>query len=122
MAEILGRDLDNWDDSLAAREPYNLSDSSDISYQFMTGADLIRSARISREWKMPIAIPAQATSNTLLAGEIATSIGTNLIDVMANYVPNIANLGAQSAIEIVEGEKKPESIKEKLFKGTEIGG
>lgn len=121
MAEILGRDLDNWDDSLAAREPYNLSDSSDTGYQFMTGSDLMRSARISSEWKMPVAIPAQATRETYKIAQPFISAGTALSDVIANYVPNLESMAAQSAIELVEGEEKPKSIREKLLQGTEVG-
>lgn len=122
MAEILGKDLDNWDNSLATREPYNLSDSSETTPQFMTGADFARSSKISSEWKMPVAIPAQANRDMYIAGEIATSIGSSLRNVIADYVPNLENLAAQYAIEMVEGKKEPESVATKLIKGTEIGG
>ena len=123
MAEILGKDLDNWDDSLVTRQPFHLEESEVSGPQFMTGSDFIRSARINPEWKMPLAIPTQARSTTKLTGveQAIISGGESAVDSWRNYLPSLANLGAQYAIELTGEEKREESIVEKLTKGTELG-
>lgn len=105
MAEILGKDLDNWDDSLAAREPYSLSESSTTGAQFITGADLLRSAKISSEWRDPVAIYAQAYNPMSKAFQVSESTLTATVDTVRNLPSNVANLGAQTFIELSEGER-----------------
>ncbi|MBR4419681.1 MAG: hypothetical protein IKT32_02260 [Clostridia bacterium] len=105
MAEILGKDLDNWDDSLAARQPYSLSESDTTGPQFMTGADLLRSARISSEWRQPLAIYTQAYDPMNIAFQMAESGLTKAIDSVRDLPYNVANVGAQSFIELTEGKR-----------------
>lgn len=121
MADILGKDLDKWDDSLITRQPFNLKESEVSGAQFMTGSDFMRSAKISSDWKMPVAIPSQAKSDTKSFLQPLIRLGESAVDVVADYLPGLANLSAQYAIELTGEEKKPETIGEKLLKGTETG-
>ena len=122
MADILGKDLDKLEDSLETRQPFNLTESDVEEPQFMTGSDFVRSAKISPEWKMPVAIPSQASGKTYKIAQPFITGGQALFNVIADYIPNLANLSAQYAMEIVGGEKEPETLATKLEKGTEVGG
>lgn len=122
MAYIFGKDLDNWDNSLITREPYAITDKdTSIGSQYVTGADLLRSAKISPEWKQPVAQLAQAYSKTALSGQIASKYLTGLADSIAELPYNVENALAQRAIELVSGKEKDKSFTRKLYEGTEIG-
>jgi len=99
MAEILGKDLDNYDESLAARQPFSLSESDTAEPKFMTGADLVRSAKISADWKDPIAIRTQAYTPVAKASQPVLSAGRSMVDSLVNLPSNIANLVAQGVLE-----------------------
>lgn len=120
MAEILGKDLDNWDDSLAAREPYSLPEVEPTGAQFMTGTDLMRSATIDSSWKEPVAVYAQAYSPIFKGSQPVLSAGRSLVDVFANLPSNIESMGAQIALEDIEEPRKKSWI-ESVYEGTEIG-
>ena len=99
MAEILGKDLDNYDESLAARQPFSLSESDTTGPQFMTGADLIRSAKISSEWREPVAIRAQAYAPIIKPSQPILSAGYAMVDSLVELPSNVANLVAQGVLE-----------------------
>lgn len=99
MAEILGKDLDKYDDSDIANAPFNLVESEIAGPRFMTGQDLSRSAKISAEWKMPIAIPSQAKSDRTVVEEISSSFLTGASDVVAQEFDNARNTLAQTYLE-----------------------
>lgn len=99
MAEILGKDLDKYDDSDIANAPFNLVESEIAGPRFMTGQDLSRSAKISAEWKMPIAIPSQAKSDRTVVGELTSSFLTGASDAVANMPDNVLNTVAQAYLE-----------------------
>ena len=120
MAEILGKDLDNWDDSLAAREPYSLPEVEPTGAQFMTGTDLIRSATIDSSWKEPVAVYAQAYSPVFKGSQPVLSVGRSLVDVFANLPSNIESMAAQMALENIEEPRKKSWI-ESVYEGTEFG-
>ena len=106
MAEILGKDLDNYDESLAARQPFSLSESDTTGPQFMTGADLVRSAKISSEWREPVAIKAQAYAPIAKLSQPMLSAGRSMVDSLVDLPSNVANLVAQSVLEST-GRYKP---------------
>ena len=99
MAEILGKDLDKYDDSDIANAPFNLVESEIAGPRFMTGQDLSRSAKISAEWKTPIAIPSQAKSDRTVVEEISSSFLTGASDAVANMPDNARNTLAQTYLE-----------------------
>lgn len=99
MAEILGKDLDKYDDSDIANAPFNLVESEIAGPRFMTGQDLSRSAKISAEWKMPIAIPSQAKGDRNIVEEITGSFLTGASDAVANMPDNARNTVAQTYLE-----------------------
>ena len=101
MVEILGKDLDNWDNSIAAREPFHLSETGKTGAKFMTGADLLRSAKITSVWKDPVAIYAQAYSPYAKASQPVLSLGRSAVDTLANFLPGLASVGAQTYLETV---------------------
>lgn len=115
MAEILGKDLDKWDDSLAARQPFALKESDVSGPQYLTGSDFVRSAKISPEWKLPVNNQIPKVAQPII------TMGEAVIDTVVNYVPNLKNLAAQRAIELTTGEEMPETLAGRLTKGTEIG-
>jgi hypothetical protein len=122
MADILGKDLDKLEDSLATRQPFNLTESDVTGPQFMTGSDFVRSAKVTPDWKMPVAIPSQASGSTYKIAQPFITGGQALFNVFADYLPNMANLSAQYAMELTGKKKEPEDFITKLRKGTEIGG
>lgn len=106
MAEILGKDLDLYDDSMVAEKPFNLAESDITGPRFITGEDLARSTRISKEWKDPVAIPAQASVPYMKAVQPLV-VGTRaMVDSIANFMPNMANAIAQTSLETMEGKEK----------------
>lgn len=115
MAEILGKDLDKWDDSLAARQPFALKESDVSGPQYLTGSDFVRSAKISPEWKLPVNNQIPKVTQPII------TMGEAVVDTVVNYVPNLKNLAAQRAIELTTGEEMPETLAGRLTKGTEIG-
>lgn len=102
MAEILGKDLDKYDDSDIANAPFNLVESEIAGPRFMTGQDLSRSAKISAEWKMPIAIPSQAKSDRTVVEEISSSFLTGASDAVANMSDNARNTLAQTYLALAQ--------------------
>lgn len=121
MAYVLGKDLDKWDDSLTAREPYALTDESPIGAQYITGTDLLRSAKITSEWKQPVAMMAQAASKTAIPGQIASSFLYGASDSIAELPYNLENAVAQRAVELVTGKESEKSDLKKLWEGTDFG-
>lgn len=115
MAEILGKDLDKWDDSLAARQPFALKESDVSGPQYLTGSDFVRSAKISPEWKLPVNNQIPKVAQPII------TMGEAVVDTVVNYVPNLKNVAAQRAIELTTGEEMPETVAGRLTKGTEIG-
>lgn len=115
MAEILGKDLDKWDDSLAARQPFALKESDVSGPQYLTGSDFVRSAKISPEWKLPVNNQIPKVAQPII------TLGEAVVDTVVNYVPNLENVAAQRAIELTTGEEMPETVAGRLTKGTEIG-
>lgn len=99
MAEILGKDLEQYDNSDIANAPFNLVESEISGPRFMTGQDLSRSAKISAEWKKPIAIPSQAKSDRTVVEEISSSFLTGASDAVANMPDNARNTVAQTYLE-----------------------
>lgn len=121
MAYVLGKDLDNWNDSLAAREPYSLSDTDKTGAQYITGEDLVRSARISSEWKDPIALSSQAHMPISIPAQIAWSTWHGMEDTIHNLPYNVENVLAQRTVELLTGKEKEKSLGQKLYEGTEFG-
>ena len=115
MAEILGKDLDKWDDSLAARRPFALKESNISGPQYLTGSDFVRSAKISPEWKLPVNNQIPKVAQPII------TMGEAVVDTVVNYAPNLKNVAAQRAIELTTGEEIPETVAGRLTKGTEIG-
>lgn len=99
MAEILGKDLEQYDNSDIANAPFNLVESEIAGPRFMTGKDLSRSAKISAEWKKPIAIPTQAKGDRTVVEEISSSFLTGASDAVANMPANARNTVAQTYLE-----------------------
>lgn len=99
MAEILGKDLEQYDNSDIANAPFNLVESEISGPRFMTGQDLSRSAKISAEWKKPIAIPTQAKGDRTVVGELTSSFLTGASDAVANMPDNARNTVAQTYLE-----------------------
>lgn len=95
MADILGKDLDNVDDSLVVRQPFDIESSEISGPQFMTGSDFVRSAKIDSSWKEPIATFAQARSETSKGKQFVMSTAQSLSDTLANLPSNVSNLYAQ---------------------------
>lgn len=109
MAEILGKDLDNLDISEAARMPYDMTEGKNepSGPQFITGTDLERSARISQDWKKPVATIAQVTGQGKITGEsdygvvtqVINSLGNATFDTIANVPDNTKNILAQGTLQ-----------------------
>lgn len=109
MAEILGKDLDNLDISEAARMPYDMTEGKNepSGPQFITGADLERSARISQDWKKPVATIAQVTGQGKITGEsdygvvtqVINSLGNAAFDAIANLPDKTKNTLAQVTLQ-----------------------
>ena len=109
MAEILGKDLDNLDISEAARMPYDMTEGKNepSGPQFITGADLERSARISQDWKKPVATIAQVTGQGKITNEsdygvvtqVINSLGNATFDTIANVPDNTKNILAQGTLQ-----------------------
>lgn len=109
MAEILGKDLDNLDISEAARMPYDMTEGKNepSGPQFITGTDLERSARISQDWKKPVATIAQVTGQGKITGEsdygvvtqVVNSLGNAAFDAIANLPDNTKNILAQVTLQ-----------------------
>lgn len=109
MAEILGKDLDNLDISEAARMPYDMTEGKNepSGPQFITGTDLERSARISQDWKKPVATIAQVAGQGKITGEsdygVVTQVINNLgyatFDTIANLPDNTKNILAQGVLQ-----------------------
>lgn len=99
MAEVLGKDLDNYDDSAVANAPFNLVETEVAGPTFITGEDLSRSAKISAEWKKPVAIPAQAKGDMSIPEQIASSYWHGATDAIHDFAPDLENLVAQSVID-----------------------
>ena len=98
MADILGKDLDNVDDSLVVRQPFDIESSEISGPQFMTGSDFVRSAKIDSSWKEPIATLSQARSETGKGKQFVMSTAQSLSDTLANLPSNVANLYAQTRL------------------------
>lgn len=109
MAEILGKDLDNLDISEAARMPYDMTEGKNepSGPQFITGTDLERSARISQDWKKPVATIAQVTGQGKITGEsdygvvtqVINNLGNATFDTIANLPDNTKNILAQGVLQ-----------------------
>lgn len=109
MAEMLGKDLDNLDISEAARMPYDMTEGKNepSGPQFITGTDLERSARISQDWKKPVATIAQVTGQGKITGEsdygvvtqVINSLGNATFDTIANVPDNTKNILAQGTLQ-----------------------
>lgn len=112
MAYVLGKDLDNWVDSVSTREPYAASSDENIGAQYMTGTDLLRSVKISPEWKQPLAVYAQSYNPLYISGQMSRSFWDSLADYINELPYNMENLAAQNALETLQGESKtPDFLK-----------
>lgn len=104
MSEVLGKDLDIWEDSLATQSPYNLELSDVPESKYISGSDLVMGTKITPTWQQPF-----------LSGIYGA------VDTVATTPDLVANVIAQRAVELTTKGKKPLTTGEKLYAGTEIG-
>lgn len=117
MADILDKDLDAWDTSVIATNPFLLKPSEVTKEKYISGEDLARSIRITEQLKDPVELRALAYNPSSIAKQIGESAFGEAVDRIGNFVPNVKNWVSQLAIQTLNNEPifKPYQDKLKEF-------
>ena len=126
MADILGKDLDLWENSTATESPFNLKAEDTQLSKYISGGDLLKSLKINQNMKVPVEMKALSYDPTTPKFiQPFISMGRSAVDAIVNAPDNLKNLAAQIAVERLSGDKTEKSAKDKiidsLLGGTEMG-
>lgn len=126
MADILGKDLDLWENSTATESPFNLKAEDVQLSKYISGGDLLKSLKINQNMKVPVELKALSYDPTTPKFvQPFISMGRKAVDAIVDAPDTLKNLAAQIAVERLSGDKAEKSAKDKiidsLLGGTEIG-
>lgn len=114
MADILEKDLDAWDTSVIATNPFFLKPSEVSKEKYISGEDLARSIRITEQLKDPVELRALAYHPSSIAKQMGESAFGEAVDRAGNFVPNVKNWVSQLAIQTLNNEPISKPYQDKL--------